>query len=330
MLKLASNNKGYVAVLAGCSLFIFLSLFALVADLGYIYVAKAELQNTADAAAFAGASELPSETAARAKALAFGESHHVAGERIQIDSSDVRFGRYNFLTASYELEESPANFIRVTARRVKDSPSGALPLFFATLFGKNESNVQAESKVVLDNHINGVRGKTRLLPYSVAFSVVDADLDGQFDLGTTLDIYPKKNAPGNFGFLDLDGGSNDTPELRYYIENGYDQDFIIPPGGTLPVGGTPGIRGDSVLTSFKVIIGDVVFLPVHLSVTGTGSTAIYNVFSILAVRITDVNLTGNQDSRYIRTEIISFSSSLLVTDPAAPENNSLAKPRLVA
>ncbi len=315
----------------GISLFLILTFFALVADLGRIFVTKAELQNASDAAALAATIDIPSGTAtAQQKALDFGQSHWVVDSNISIASGDVQFGNFNFSNNNLQIGATPVNGVQVKARRVTGAPSGPLPLFFARLFGRNSSNVEATSQAVLDQHVVGVTGKNRLIPYSVINFVVDQNLDGQYDLGTVIDIHPRMDAPGNFGFLNLDGGPSGVPEIRQYIEEGYDRDFIIPPGGSLPVSGSTGINGGSLINSFQDIIGQIVFMPVHNRVDYQGSNAIFNVIGILAVRIQSVKLTGALKNRYIRAEIIYFASSVLVVNPEAPVNNSVAKPRLVA
>lgn len=324
------EEKGTILTLVGVSLFALMSLFALVVDLGHIFVTRAELQNAADSAALASVVELRNGiSAARQKAFDFGQAHAVAGSLIAIASSDVVFGHYNLTTNQFQTDALKTNAVQVTTRRTEGSPSGPLALFFARLFNKYFSNVQATSRAVLDPRVVGVHGKNRLLPYSVINFVVDQDLDGKYDLGSVINIHPRSDAPGNFGFLDLDGGSNDVPELRQYIENGYDKDFVIPPGGSAPVYGSTGIDGNSLLTSFNHIVGEEVFLPVHNWVKYEGSNAIFNVISILAVKVLDVKLVGNIDKRYVKVKLINYASSVLVVDPKAPENSSVSKPRLV-
>lgn len=325
-----NDTRGFVLITMGASLTVFLSFMALVVDFGRLYVTKAQLQNTADAAALAAAIDIPLGTAVAGQhALDFGGSHYVAGAPISVTADDVIFGNYNFSTRSFTPETNPVNSVAVTARRTADSVSGPLPLFFAPLFGHLTSDVRARSVAALDPHVVGVQSKNRLIPYSAHESVVDANGDGKFDIGSVINIHPRDDAPGNFGFLDLDGGSNDTPELRRYIEEGYDDDFIIPPGGSVSVSGSTGIEGNSLLNSFDSILDEVVFLPVHDAVVDPGSNAVFNVTGLLAVRIQSVKLTGSSHSRYIRVKIISYASSVLATHPDAPANNSVAKPRLV-
>ena len=328
--EVLKQEKGVILTLVGISLFALVSLFALSVDLGHIFVTKAELQNTADSAALAAVIEIRNGIPeARRKAVDFGEAHAVAASQIIIDPNDVVFGHYDLNTEEFFAAQLPTNSVQVVARRTQDAPSGPLELFFARLFGDDTSNVRAISRAVLDPRVVGVRGKNRLIPYTVIDFVVDQDLDGKYDLGSVINIHPRKDAPGNFGFLDLDRGSNDVPELREYIENGYDKDFIIPPGGSVEVSGSTGIDGNSLLSSFNVIEGEEVFLPVHNWVINEGDNAIFNVISLLAVKVKNVKLTGSINSRYIRVELIDFASSVLAVDPSASENNSVSKPRLV-
>ncbi len=323
------DERGFVLIGVGAALVAFLSLFALVVDFGYIFATKSQLQNTTDAAALAAAVEIPKGlTAAEQKAIDFGQSHWVAGSPIVISNTDVQFGKYNFLDSIMQYGLLPTDAVTVTAKKTEGSASGAVPLFFARLFGKEFSNVQAKSTAALDAHVVGVHGKNRLIPYSTILSEVDKNGDGLFDVGSSLNIFP--NVPGNFGYLDLNDGPSGTPELRQYIEEGYDSDFIIPPGGSKSVFGSTGIDGESLINSFKKIIGEVVFLPVHSAVSYQGSLAVYNVVNILAVKIKSVKLTGAPHTRRIDVDIIYYASSVLVTDPNAPVNNSVAKPRLVA
>lgn len=330
-LAFLKNQRGYVLLTVGASLLIFLSSFALVADLGHIFVTKSELQNTADAATLAAVVDIPSGvTTARSKALSFAGSHYTGATKIIIAPTDVEFGNYDFADSQYTANGLPTNAVVVTAKRTQDSQPGALPLFFAPLFGQKFSNVKASARAVLDPHVVGVAGKNRLIPYSVINFVADQNLDGKFDVGSVINIHPRTDAPGNFGFLDLNGGSNSVTELRDYIENGYDSDFVIPPGGSKPVLGSTGIDGNSLINSFQQIIGEVVFLPVHSRVDYEGSNAVFNVIAILAVQVQKVKLMGTINSRQIQIEILNYASSVLVTRPDAPANNSLVKPRLVA
>ena len=326
------QKRGTILVITAVAMIAFLSFFSLVVDLGHIFVTKAELQNTADSAAMASIIEVMQGGVDTAQQVAvdFGQVHQVAGSPILVNPNDIVFGSYDFDASQFQANGLPTNAVEVTARRADGALSGALPLFFADLFGKNFSNVTATSRAVLDSRVTGLNTGNQLLPYSVLKDLVDENGDGQFDVGRVLDVFPGHYAPGNFGFLDLNNGSNGTPDLADWIENGYDGDFIIPPGGSLEIEGNPGIHAASLLSSFLSVVGQERFLPVHDAVTSQGANATYNVVAILAVRILGVKLTGPQSQRYINVEIISFTSSALAVDPDAPASTTLFKPRLSA
>lgn len=158
--------------------------------------------------------------------------------------------------------------------------------------------------------------------------VVDSDGDGQFDVGNIRDVYPKSYAPGNFGLLDFDGGSNPTPDLNQWIEEGWDQPFVIPPGGSIEIYGNPGIHGSSIADALQEVVDEqqVRFIAVHDSVSGQGNNTLYNVIAVVAVKVLDFKLTGN--NKHIDVEIITSASSALAVAEQAPESETLVKPRL--
>jgi hypothetical protein len=128
-------------------------LGALVADVGRIVTARAELQNAVDAAALAGASQLIGfvDSNARDRALkeanALAAANYVAGASLTLASADITFGSYDGETGTFTPESMAAassaiDSIMVTGRRTKDSPDGPIDLAFASLFGINAS-VQA-------------------------------------------------------------------------------------------------------------------------------------------------------------------------------------------
>lgn len=325
----SSQERGSILIISAVSMIAFLSFFALVADLGHIFVSKSELQNTADSAAMAAIIEVMNGSeAATQVAVDFGQAHQVAGSPILVNPSDVVFGTYDFDLSEFQPDVLPANAVQVTARKADGALSGPLPLFFANLFGQSVTDVKAVALAILDPRVTGLNFGNQLLPYSVLDDIVDSDGNGEFDVGNIVDIFPGNSAPGNFGFLDLDGGSNGTPDLESWIAEGYAGDFIIPPGGSLEFFGSPGIHGASLLSGFNSIVGQERFLPVHDSTTLQGDNALYNVIAILAVRILEVNLTGSIEDRHIYVEIISFTSSALAIDPNAEVNTTLTKPRL--
>ncbi len=161
-----AQPKGAVIVMVAVMLVVLLGCAALAVDIGYLYVARAELQRTADAAALAATQAL-----ARGSDIPFGE--HLYPENIysqaesyallnQVIRQGVVLNRNTDITIGYlanphdrsaTLQIVPldqCNAVQVTARRTASS-GGEIPLFFAPLWGINSSPLAASAVAVLDD-----------------------------------------------------------------------------------------------------------------------------------------------------------------------------------
>src|SRR4029078_927226 len=70
-----SGERGQVLPLVAIALVAFLGICAFSIDVGYAYYAKRQLQSAVDAAALAGAQDLPNATLAFATAQEYGDAH---------------------------------------------------------------------------------------------------------------------------------------------------------------------------------------------------------------------------------------------------------------
>ena len=182
--SLCSSRPGAVIVLVAALLVAFIGFTALAVDVGYMYNARAELQNAADSAAMAAAAFLSSgapldaEEGVRAKAYKYALANKAAGENSIIDSeTDVVLGRawmdgdtgkYNFIESVY-----PWDAVKVTVRRTSDSATGPVSLFFASVFGKATADVSASATAML-------------VPRDIAMTV---DLSGSMNDDSELKSY---------------------------------------------------------------------------------------------------------------------------------------------
>ena len=136
-----------------------LGFAALSVDLGYLYMVRAELQVSADAAALAAAGQLASvdgDPLANAQAMAaeYAAKNKVTNESPYLEfGTDVVFGQavLNSETGRYTFTEglTPTDAVRVRVRRTADSVNGPVPLFFANIFGKSEKDMHAEATAIL-------------------------------------------------------------------------------------------------------------------------------------------------------------------------------------
>ncbi|NOX59483.1 MAG: VWA domain-containing protein [Planctomycetes bacterium] len=150
-----SRRRGAVAVQVAVSMGVIVGFAALTIDVGVMYNAKTDLQRNADAAALAAASKLASFdegdpiTLARAEANKYAGFNKVLRASVQLGSSDIEFGRamYNSTTGGYDFVPTTTfpDAVRVVMKKTAGSANGALPLYFARIFGKQSTDITAEA-----------------------------------------------------------------------------------------------------------------------------------------------------------------------------------------
>jgi len=122
-----------------------LSVCALGVDVGRVYLAKAEAQSVADAAARYAARGMQSSstpmTTARANAAAVAAESVVDGGAPAIASADVVRGTYNAQTRAF-IPDSTGDAISVTVRQSLNR-SGAVPLLMSIFVGNQQTKIVA-------------------------------------------------------------------------------------------------------------------------------------------------------------------------------------------
>lgn len=318
----AADTRGTAALVVAMFLVILFGLAALVVDLGRLFIVRSELQNGADAGALAGVVELFYHGSDEAEASAVTFATEPGNYRITAPRPGPD---------AVEVSVLGPETLRVLVRRKVGTSAGAVPTIFARIWGINSAGVEAVAVATMDHRIIGT-GPGNLLPFGIHKRLVDADEDGYFDIGNSVNIYPDPLSPGNFGLLDLNGGSNSNSETVSWIENGYDEVFILPEstGGSLELEGDPGISGDSLSDATNSRVGDRLLFPVFDQVEGSGSNTSFRVVDLVGGIITDVQLTGSESERRIIVLIERFSASnLVIGGPGAPSNSSVSLPILI-
>jgi hypothetical protein len=189
---------------------------AFAVDLGYVYVARTELQRSADAAAIASAWRLLDdsrfggdealarvETAARNAATQYASLNRVCNTAPKVDlnaanhpQGDLVFGRLMTDGSLSTFGNSVRhNAVRVLVRRSHDQ-NGEVPLFFARFLGFDSAEVTAQATATFRDGIAGFRptertGNTTLIPFAMQVdqwaqfvSGDGGDDDWQIDLET--------------------------------------------------------------------------------------------------------------------------------------------------
>ena len=142
-------------------------------DVGHWYLTRAELQRAADAAALAGATQMPqgfaaAQTAARTQYLANGLA------------SDT-------VTYAQALGGSPNDSIVVTASRQDSS-------FFAGLLGIGHVTITAHAQGTVQTVTTATNGDS-IMPWGV--------MKGSFTYGQSVSLFGGLDQTGNFGAIDL-------------------------------------------------------------------------------------------------------------------------------
>lgn len=129
------DQKGAVAAMAAVSLVVILGFGAFAIDMSYAYATRNMLQVTAEAAALAGAPELPDQAAVVAKALEYVEENMPAANHgTVLESSDIVLGHWDPINEIWSPNVTPFNAVEVTTRRSTENDN-RLNLFLSPILG---------------------------------------------------------------------------------------------------------------------------------------------------------------------------------------------------
>ncbi len=129
------RRRGAIAVLAAVFMVIVIGMIAFAVDVGYLEVARTQLQAAADAAALAGAATAnQSRSEMEAAAIGIATSNTAAGRPVQLASGDIHYGTWDTATRYFAPSALPGNAVRVTVR-TDDSSGGKTSVYFGSLFG---------------------------------------------------------------------------------------------------------------------------------------------------------------------------------------------------
>ena len=265
------DERGQAVVLMVLALVVLLGMSAMVLDVGSWFHTQRRLQGTADAAALAGAQQLPDAPSA-AQSMALNYANQNGGNVL---GADITVGTL------YQAND----IIDVTAKKTSSG-------FFSSVLGIVNANITATARARV--------GPPAQAQY-VAPMVVYCDHQlikncggnhvPEFNTPTHMD-FDKMGAPGAFGMLDLTnhGGNTGTSTLASWILNGYDQ--------YLPLGqydSDPGAKFSSqnVQDALDQRIGTVLLFPVFKTLDMSGSNAEYEIIGWIGFHLDSYTAHGN-------------------------------------
>jgi Flp pilus assembly protein TadG len=270
------DERGQGFVLTAVVIVMCLGMAALVLDVGNWFRDKRRLQGTTDAAALAGAQQLPDDPGS-AKALALSYANKNGGD---VAGADV------VVTSTYGASDT----ISVKGQR---NDSG----IFSSVLGFAGANITAGAKA----RVGVPQSVLHVAPMVVRCShplIQNCDNSSQlpqFNVPTTLN-YDPMGAPGAFGMLNLSkgGGTPGSSEEADWILHGYDQyldvnkDYQSDPGAKFTSGGNV---QDAL--QFRLDNDPVLLFPVFKTLDGTGQNANYFIIGWIGFHLTSFEMHGN-------------------------------------
>lgn len=202
----ATSRRGSILVLSAIMIIALVGLCALSIDIGYLMIAKTQLQQSADAAALAACAELIDDEAlggmpsmtdeitnARSVAVQFAALNKVCNSAPTVGSNagnlptgDILVGElvypFPFDQSLDFAQPNRFNAVQVNVRRTSSS-NGEVNMYFAKLFGFNSRPVQASATAVLITnfggfHVPGDQSNLDLLPFALDIDTWNSLLGG--------------------------------------------------------------------------------------------------------------------------------------------------------
>ncbi len=212
------QEGGAVAIMVALMSTMLIGIMAFVTDFGMAYANKAAVQNGADAAALAVARQVTTTASPTinctglALASAADPSLRTLAEQYFAENTP-RGGSLAAGTAGLSFSCTSTGFT-VSVTGTQDSPT-----FFGQIYGASKIPINQSAKAVVGPAVS----VTGLRPFAVCQA--DANLMKAATLNFTISFDNSDAgcgyAPGNWGVLDFNGGSNGTGEVADWILNGY-------------------------------------------------------------------------------------------------------------
>jgi Flp pilus assembly protein TadG len=286
------SERGQAFVLVAVSMVMCLGMAALVLDVGNWFRDKRRLQGTVDAAALAGAQQLPDDSsAAQAQALSYANKNggDVAGANIVISS---QYQPNDTITVS-GARNDPGIFSKVVA-----IPGADITARAKARVGPPAQALHVAPMVVFCGHSLIQNCNNNHTP--------------DFGVQTTMD-YDPMGAPGAFGMLNLDGenGTIGSSTEAAWITTGFDKYL-----GLGSYKSDPGAKFSStnIQSALDGRIGTVLLFPVFKTLDDQGQNAYYDIIGWIGFYLQSYDVHGNSATlhgyftTYIAQGILSGSS----------------------
>lgn len=289
--SLKRGDQGAVAIIVALLLTVFMILAAFALDIGNAYANARQLSVAADAASLAAAAKVGEAYTKQFPNAACSPTNLTTVNATQIARDEA--DRINTANNKTGVSE-PVDTVSVTCEdanksiQVSIANNREVRTVLAGIIGI--SSIKPNSYAIARYQKSTIGGGLR--PWAVCASVVvAAEAHPDTTYWTALGNWNNKSgdagicgtssAPGTWGSVDFNGGSNGTPELIDWTLNGY-PDSITIPNPTMPA--DTGVK-TAVGTALQSLIGKVVLFPAVASISGNGSNATFDTVGAATVKV---------------------------------------------
>ena len=342
-LQKRNQRRGTVAAFLCFMMLPLLGLLALSVDYGFLLYVRTDMQRVADQAVIAGVRDLTPD--------AFGNQdfekvratvrQYVAlnlGDEFVVQDSDIEIGRFNPDTIYGSLEllnNGIRDTVRVQIRR-DDLANNSVSLYFARVFGKDDSNVDAYSTAIL-RRARFLGPGTSVLPIAI-----EQKSWNHMAQGETASIYGDgriedangNTIPGNWGTVDIGPNSNSSSALSEQIRNGLTQndlDSLHSQGAISDPAYLDGaiqidLNGDTGLSSgLKHAVqdehGTMKVAPIYKKTKGHGGNLVFEIVGWATVEVVDSGWNGSQNSYIEVRKSYTYDGHLLPVNDLSDTTN---------
>lgn len=287
------GERGSITIFTGLAMLVILGMGAFVTDLGIGYIRANEVQNAADAAALAGAEELPLSDDSQWSSVVVPVVEAYAQEN-GIDDVTVT-----------KVTNSSGKIIGVKAETEKLVDNTMI----RALSSSNDTmdiHRDATARIFTVTEVSEGSG---LVPIGINTDVLDAP---GFDGSISLDIDPSDEAAVKYGWMFFDkaydGNNNANSKLKDWMENGYDGTIKI--GDELPW--TNGSRSSTVM-EYNDLVGQEVLAPVYEVINLTEGknnkedTANVRIVGFVVIRIEPLE-SGEKKNKDMRATFVKYAN----------------------
>lgn len=137
------QHRGAIILLTVFLIVVLLGMIAFAVDLGYIMMARTQLQTAADSAALAGAGSMgQNQDISINAAKSFAAQNLIENKPVQLATSDIIFGTWDKNTQKFTSSSGLSNAVKVTTR-ADSTTTGAIPMFFGRVLNLSSVNLKA-------------------------------------------------------------------------------------------------------------------------------------------------------------------------------------------